>query len=171
MDLRLLPYTLEDEVRVVTSFREMMADEGESFSLFWNEEMGWADFVQRQNEARYAVDGQSDAVPTAQLKAIVDAEVVGRVSIRFKLSEELLRDGGHIGYYVLPQFRGRGYATEMLRQSLIIARAEGVQAALLMCNEDNAPSAAVIERCGGALEAVAVVDDGRSVRRYWIREF
>ena len=34
------------------------------------------------------------------------------------------REGGHIGYAVRPAHRRRGYATEILRQSLIIARAD-----------------------------------------------
>ena len=42
----------------------------------------------------------------------------------------------------------RGYATEILRQSLVIARANGVDRVLVYCDEDNAGSRAVIESCG-----------------------
>ncbi len=62
--------------------------------------------------------------------------------------------------------RRRGYATEILRQSLIVARAFGVDAALLTCDDGNVASATVIERCGG------VRDPDRPgeppFRRYWI---
>ena len=168
MDLRLLPYVAEDEAEAIAAFRLMEVEDDEWFPLFWNEKMPWADFVQRQSDARLGLNGAIHSVPTAHLKAVVDGQMVGRVSIRFQLTERLFRDGGHIGYYLLPQSRGRGYGSEMLRQSLIIARAEGVEATLIMCDDDNAPSAAVVERCGGVLEAVVVLEDGRSVRRYWI---
>jgi predicted acetyltransferase len=35
------------------------------------------------------------------------------------------------------------------------------------CDDDNIASAAVIERCGGVLEAVGPDDDGIIYRRYW----
>ena len=62
----------------------------------------------------------------------------------------------------------RGYATEILRQSLVIARASGVERVLMICDEGNAGSRAVIEACGGQFEAV--VEDARAIpiRRYWI---
>ena len=76
--------------------------------------------------------------------------------------------GGHIGYVVLPSHRGRGHATEILRQSVERARAGGVDRVLLTCDDTNVASARVIERCGGALEAVVPDEDGHPMRRYWI---
>ena len=75
---------------------------------------------------------------------------------------------GHISYAVRPGHRGRGYATAVLRQALVIARAEGVEEVLVTCQESNAASAAVITRCGGVREVVHVAADGRRTRRYWI---
>jgi predicted acetyltransferase len=50
--------------------------------------------------------------------AMLDQEIVGRISIRHFLNDFLKRIGGHIGYIVRPSYRGRGIATEMLRQIL-----------------------------------------------------
>jgi predicted acetyltransferase len=76
--------------------------------------------------------------------------------------------GGHIGYCVLPRYRRRGYAAEILRQSLIIARAEGVDRVLVTCDEHNVGSATVVERAGGILEDVRRDPTGVPRRRYWI---
>jgi predicted acetyltransferase len=66
----------------------------------------------------------ADRVPATFLVADVDGAIVGRVSIRHELNDHLTHFGGHIGYGVRPAHRRRGYATEILRQSLVIARAE-----------------------------------------------
>jgi predicted acetyltransferase len=77
--------------------------------------------------------------------------------------------GGHIGYGVLAQYRRRGYATEILRQSLVVARSVGVGRVLVTCDDDNVGSAAVIEAIGGRLENVVDAAPGKAPkRRYWI---
>jgi predicted acetyltransferase len=71
---------------------------------------------------------------------------------------------------VLAPNRRRGYATEILRQALVIARALGIDRVLVTCDDDNVGSIKVIEACGGKLDAVLEADQpGRApLRRYWI---
>jgi predicted acetyltransferase len=76
--------------------------------------------------------------------------------------------GGHIGYGVRPVHRRRGYATEMLRQALVIARAEGVDRILVTCDDDNTASSVIIERTGGVLDDIRRSPDGAQKRRYWL---
>ncbi|WP_237565966.1 GNAT family N-acetyltransferase [Ornithinimicrobium cerasi] len=74
------------------------------------------------------------------------------------------------GYAVGPRFRRRGYATEMLRQSVARLSELGVRRVLVTCDDDNPASAAVIERCGGVLEDVRRRPGQAPKRRYWITE-
>ncbi len=70
---------------------------------------------------------------------------------------------------MLAAHRRRGYATEILRQSLVITRSHGVERVLVTCDEDNVGSATVIERGGGTFEStVDSTRGGPPKRRYWI---
>jgi predicted acetyltransferase len=80
------------------------------------------------------------------------------------------RRGVNLAPGLVPGHRRRGYATEILRQSLVIARAVGVQQALLVCDDGNTGSRAVIEGCGGRLASrgTSSSPEGQPIRRYLI---
>ena len=108
-------------------------------------------------------------VPRTHLWAVTEEQFVGRLSIRHALNDALRVEGGHIGYDTVPSFRGRGVATEMLRQSLPVARALGLTAVLLTCDDTNAASIRVIERNGGSLRETKALHTDRPLKRYyWI---
>jgi predicted acetyltransferase len=109
-------------------------------------------------------------VPSTFLFAFLGNRVVGRTSIRHHLNARLERVGGHIGYVVVPEFRRRGFASEILRQSLALARDRlGIGRVLLTCDEDNVASCKVIEKAGGVLENVICGSDlPVPKRRYWV---
>jgi predicted acetyltransferase len=108
-------------------------------------------------------------VPKTHLWAVAGDQFVGRISIHHELSDALRVEGGHVGYDTVPAFRGRGVATEMLRQALPWARALGLGEVLLTCDDTNAASICVIERNGGALRETKALDASRPLKRYyWI---
>lgn len=127
--------------------------------------MAWSTYLKIVDDYRTGTNLPAGLVPQTFLAADVGGEVVGRASIRHELNEFLEREGGHIGYGVLPRQRRRGYATEILRQSLVVARAAGVERVLVICDDDNTGSAAAIESCGGRLDASHPA--APSMRRYW----
>ncbi len=108
-------------------------------------------------------------VPRTHLWAIAGDQLVGRISIHHELSDALRIEGGHIGYDTLPSLRGRGVATEMLRQALPVARALGLREVLITCDETNTASIRVIEKNGGALRETRSLAANRPPKRYyWI---
>jgi predicted acetyltransferase len=165
--LRLRPLRLSDEA----DFRmahEVMAAEGFTFGLGYEPGMPWRVYVDALSAQRRGIVPPGGLVPATFLVADVGGKIVGRTSVRHVLNEFLEHEGGHIGYGVLPSYRLRGYATEILRQSLVVARAEGVDLVLITCEDSNAGSAMVIERCGGVLDSVVTSRDGQPTRRYWV---
>ena len=109
-------------------------------------------------------------VPSTFLFAFAGTRIAGRVSIRHELNPYLERFGGHIGYVVVPEFRRRGIATEMLRQALVIAREVlGLVRVLVTCDDDNIGSIRTIEKNGGVLEGITGDPEMTTPkRRYWI---
>jgi predicted acetyltransferase len=165
--LRLRPLRPDDEL----SFRaghELMAADGFTFGLGLEPGMPWAAYLKLLADHHAGVNLPPGSVPATFLIADVAGEIVGRASIRHQLNDFLSREGGHIGYGVLPAQRRRGYGTEILRQSLIIARAMGIGRVLVTCDDGNLGSIAIIEACGGRLESADRAADGHLVRRYWI---
>lgn len=112
------------------------------------------------------------AIPVTHLWAVAgddDEEMVGRVSVRHALDDALRVVGGHIGYDTVPSHRGRGVASEMLRQALPVARSLGLTRVLITCDDTNAASIRVIERNGGSLWATrALAASGLRKRYYWL---
>ncbi|MGB3734684.1 MAG: GNAT family N-acetyltransferase [Ilumatobacter sp.] len=166
MGMRLRPLLLADEAEFRRIHSAMDAEHFE-FGLGLDEATSWVTYIDALDEMRRG-NVQPGFVPATFLVAVVDDEIVGRTSIRHELNDFLAHEGGHIGYGVALEHRRRGHATEILRQSVIVGRSHGVDRALVVCNEDNVASAAVIESCGGVLESVVDGADGVRKKRYWI---
>lgn len=165
-NLELRAPTPADEAQVRLAAAELEPD---GFVFLSGLDQPWESVLRRLEGERRGTDLPPGRVPATYLLAVVGADVVGRSSIRFELTEELLELGGHIGYGVRPAFRRRGYATRILELSLEVLRERGVERALVTCDDGNVGSARVITTCGGVLEDVREVGpDQPAKRRYWI---
>jgi predicted acetyltransferase len=166
--LRLRPYRLEDEAAALAADEALRADHFPF--LLKSPERSWPDFVADQLDHRCGRALPADWPPGTQLAAVDDGVLVGRVSLRFALANAfLLEHGGHVGYAVVPAWRGRGYATAMLAQAIVVLRSHGVDRVLVTCAADNVASRRVIEKNAGRFERLSGVDgDAGPDRRYWI---
>ncbi|QUR94278.1 GNAT family N-acetyltransferase [Macrococcoides canis] len=97
-----------------------------------------------------------------------DGVIIGAANIRHMLTKDLLNTGGHIGYGVAQSYRGQGYATKILQESLAFARSIGIEKALITCDEDNIASSRVIIKNGGLEDKPYLQSDGIKSRRFWI---
>lgn len=123
---------------------------------------------------REAEGGERDAAEARVPQTtfwLLDAEgtLLASTHLRHRLSPGLLLEGGHIGYVVRPDCRGRGLGTRLLALVLEKARHLGIERALITCDSDNLASARVIEKNGGQpWSAVVSPESGKAVSRYWI---
>jgi RimJ/RimL family protein N-acetyltransferase len=91
------------------------------------------------------------------------------------LAPEFDREGAEVelGYIVVPEARGRGVATEMLRELTRWAFEQGALRATLVIGVDNPASERVAERCGyvreGVMRSVHLKADRRNDAALWSR--
>ena len=124
-------------------------------------------YLQKLQNKEEVIGLEKGYVSASALWLVDGEEVVGLVSLRHKLNENLLKIGGHIGYGIKPSKRKMGYGKKILELALKEAKKFGINKALLICDDENVGSAKIIERNGGMLEK-KIEAEGKLKRRYWI---
>lgn len=80
-----------------------------------------------------------------------DRKIIGMIDLRHTLND-FLKDLGNCGYSVRPLERKQGYADQMVRQLLLVAKAAGILKLHLSVERDNTASVKVIRKNGGLYE-------------------
>ena len=116
------------------------------------------------------VDLPKGYVPATTYWIIDENEFVGIISIRHRLTDELKKFGGHIGYEIRPSKRRQGYGKKALKSALKRAKVMGIKEVLITCDDNNIGSIKIIKASGGRLKD-KIQNKGKKVltRRYWIR--
>ena len=127
----------------------------------------WIEAVRKGASAATCPEGR---VPSNVYIAVreSDGKIVGVTDLRHHIDHPILGTwGGHLGYYVRPGERRKGYATEMLRQNLQKCRERGLTRVMITCSRDNPASEKVILNCGGVFEKEVPGDD-TIIKRFWV---
>jgi predicted acetyltransferase len=90
-------------------------------------------------------------VPAYGFEMRVGATPVGSINLRIGWTFDLEHYFGHLGYDVVPSFRGHHYAERACRLLLPLARAHGLTAVWITCNPDNVASRRTCELLGATL--------------------
>lgn len=170
MNFQLRSLQVSDEKTFKSAINEFRKSEPYfEFAFQYDELQPFQDYVKLLNGWVEGNGLPETFVPNTYLVGVVNDKIVGRVSLRHRLTEYLENFGGHIGYGVIPSARNRGYATMMLKSVLPVALDLGIERVLVTCDEDNYSSMRVIEKSGGCLENI-VDEPGKNIRkrRYWI---
>ena len=165
------PELLDDYLSMIDAARAC-GEDGDGFALTITEIVRRhpAAYLVRLDQTERGENLPADWVPT-RTRWLRDAagRVVGETRIRWQLTPALEIEGGHIGYFVHPHHRRRGYGTAILNLALAELRGLNVARVLVTCNADNVGSRRVIERSGGVLDRHTVSPkSGKSVMRFWI---
>ena len=106
----------------------------------------------------YPGDSRRNYVPAYRFRMMLNGQKqeVGRIELRVGNDDHIVLYAGHIGYRVLPMYRGRHYAARSCRLLLPLARCHGLNPLWITCNPDNYASRRTCELAGAVF--VEIVD-------------
>ena len=108
-------------------------------------------------------------VPYTEFWLMENDDYIGRFSVRLKLNDNLRKVGGHIGYSLIPEARGKGYGTEGFRLLFPFLSEINCECPVLVtCNSENIGSRRVIEKNGGVRNGQVTHENGDVSLHYLI---
>lgn len=93
--------------------------------------------------------------------------ILGAINLRYAMTEELLRYGGHMSFGIRPEERQKGYGFIMVKLALNRLRMNGIMKALITVKRSNKAAKNTVKKIGGHLEN-AYEENGQVIDRYWI---
>lgn len=141
---------------------------GSSGFIKYNDYDKWLEKIESQK----LIVASDDDTPATTYFTIreEDNKIIGSIQLRHHLTDELRKDGGHIGYGICPSERGKGYGTQQLQLVLKRAKELGIPEVMISCDKSNRASAGVAMKCGGVLSGEGLDEDSGEISEiYWIK--
>ena len=132
------------------------------------------DIVQKCKDNRDESKLPANYVPSYDYFIVEEDKLIGLIHIRIRLTENLLKFGGHIGYGTNPKYWNMGYGKDLLK--LVLEQHKDLieeDNILITCDDDNIGSYKIIESNGGILDNKVENEDCNELfltRRYWIKK-
>lgn len=144
-------------------------ENGFSGTEFARDEMDLPEYLRHTMNDTNAENIPQGRVPQTTYWIINDSRAIGLLRMRHVLNDYTRIDGGHIGYYIRPSERRKGFATQALRLGLKEIAEIGVDSVLLTTKPGNHASIRVIEENDGSLNAqVPKPESTDTISQYWI---
>ena len=158
----------------IMQFREEVLSQGPDIIFHGCNDLGayttteeWLQYLELLKKTETCPNG---FVPASAFLAVRtrDNRIVGMTDVRHHINHPVLGLwGGHIGYTIRPDERGKGYGKEMLRLNLHKCRELNLTKVMLSCSSKNPASEHTILANGGVFEKEIDVD-GEIMKVYWI---
>ncbi len=89
-----------DEEAFSTGLKDLEIEDPHWYSFAWKEGMTYQEMLGVLSKETAGIDLAPGRVPHTMLYGFLDGKIIGRVSVRHHLNENLRKRGGHIGYWV-----------------------------------------------------------------------
>ena len=168
MDIKLVNITAIEEIRFI-EYIDAWRNEEEVISPS-SCDMGTFSFQEwKDSQIAKSKENTQDQVKSDTLFLIEDnGYIFGAINLRYNLTEDLLKYGGHMSFGIRPEERKKGYAFIMIKLALNFLRINGVTKALITITRNNKSAQYTIRKIGGKLEN-AYESNGNVIDRYWIK--
>lgn len=153
MNYRLKKLSLEDGMDIYEMLQQIPENENgfinEIYGKTYTQYKQWLMKCFNESGQKCIIDGWK--VPQTYYWFYFEEKPVGLGKLRHFLTEDLLIDGGSIGYSVCPKERNQGYASLLLRELLKEAHELNIKKVLLVVRNDNIPSIKTALNNGGII--------------------
>lgn len=156
--LELKPFDAENQ-EILKKEWEYIRDIAENENGFTNNAFGisWEGFMNEYVPKRIMFSTGKNLpegfVPQTDYLLWADDKIVGMFRVRPVLNDFLRnKDGGHIGYGIVPECRGKGFASQGLKLALEeLKKLSADDQAILFVHKDNPASLRVMQKNGGSV--------------------